>query len=74
MRRCDRLSADPLSPRRSAVSIVPVVCKSIVFGLLVVVFTILAPMTMGWIRGHGAIDGLREIAAVGAYETAARPS
>lgn len=52
--------------------IVPVLYKSIVFGLLVVVFSIVEHLVMGWIHGRGALDGLHEIVAVGAYEIAAR--
>lgn len=63
-----------MNPRRSAASIVPVVCKSIAFGLHVAVSRILAPRVMGWMHGRGAIDGLREIAAAGACDNAARPS
>jgi hypothetical protein len=52
--------------------IVPVIYKSIVFGLLVVVFSVVEHLVTGWIHGRGALDGLREIASVGAYEIAAR--
>ncbi len=52
--------------------IVPVIYKSIFFGLLVVVFSVLEHLVMGWIHGHGALDGLREFAYTGAYEIAAR--
>lgn len=63
-----------MSPRRRAASIVPVVCRSIVFGRHLAVSRILAPRVMGWTHGRGTIDGLHQIAAVGADETAARSS
>jgi hypothetical protein len=52
--------------------IVPVVYKSIIFGLLVVAFSVLEHLVMGWVHGRGALGGLREFATVGAYEIAAR--
>ena len=63
-----------MSPRRFASSPVPVAFKSAVFGLHVVALTIRAPMVMAWIHGRRTMDGLREVAAVDADETAARPS
>lgn len=52
--------------------IVPVIYKSIFFGLLVVVFSIVEHVVMSWIHGHGALDGLREFAYTGVYEIGAR--
>ena len=62
-----------MSPRRIASSILPVACESAVFGLHVVLLTIRAPMVMARLRGRRTMDGLREVAAVYAEETAARP-
>jgi hypothetical protein len=50
----------------------PVLYKSLLFGLLVMLFGIVEHLVEGWIRHKGLFDGLREIAAVGAYEIGAR--
>ena len=52
--------------------IVAVVYKAIVFALLVVLFSIVEHLVSGWIHHRGLLDGLREIAAAGAYEIGAR--
>lgn len=52
--------------------IVPVIYKSVVFALLVIAFSVLEHLLTGWVHGRGALDGLREIEAVGAYELGAR--
>jgi len=50
----------------------PVLYKSVVFALLVMVFGIVEHLVEGWIHERGLFDGLREIAATGAYEIGAR--
>jgi fatty acid desaturase len=50
----------------------PVLYKSLLFGLLVMLFGIVEHLVEGWIHHKGLFDGLREIAAVGAYEIGAR--
>jgi hypothetical protein len=52
--------------------IVPVIYKSVLFGLLVILFGVVEHLVTGWIHKQGLLGGLREIAAVGAYELAAR--
>jgi len=52
--------------------IVPVLYKSVVFALLVVLFSIVEHLVEGWIHQRGLLDGLRQIAAEGAYEIGAR--
>lgn len=52
--------------------IVPVLYKSIVFALLVMLFGIAEHLVEGWIHKRGLLDGLRQIAATGAYEIGAR--
>jgi hypothetical protein len=51
---------------------VPVIFKSILFGLLVMLFGAIEHLVGGWIHGQGLLGGLREIATVGAHELAAR--
>lgn len=51
---------------------VPVIFKSVLFGLLVVLFGVIEHLVGGWIHGRGLLGGLREIATVGAHELAAR--
>ena len=50
----------------------PVLYKSVLFALLVMAFGVIEHLVEGWIRHKGALDGLREIAAIGADEIAAR--
>jgi len=50
----------------------PVLYKSVVFGLLVMLFGVLEHLIGGWIHKQGALAGLREIAAIGVVELAAR--
>jgi hypothetical protein len=51
---------------------VPVIYKSILFGLLVMLFGVVEHLVAGWIHKQGLLAGLREIASVGADELAAR--
>jgi hypothetical protein len=52
--------------------IVPVIYKSILFALLVLLFGVVEHLVTGWIHKQGLLGGLREIAEVGAYEIGAR--
>lgn len=52
--------------------IVPVLYKSIVFALLVMLFGIVEKLLVGWFHGHGLSGGLRDAAAAGADELGAR--
>ena len=52
--------------------IAPVIYKSILFGLLVMLFGVVEHLVTGWIHKQGLLGGLREIASVGADELAAR--
>jgi hypothetical protein len=52
--------------------IVPVIYKSALFGLLVMLFGVVEHLVTGWIHKQGLLGGLSEIAAVGVYELAAR--
>ena len=51
---------------------VPVIYKSVVFGLLVMGFGVLERLVAGWVHKQGLWSGLHEIAAIGADELAAR--
>lgn len=50
----------------------PVLYKSVLFALLVMAFGVVEHLVEGWIHHKGAFEGLREIAAIGADEIAAR--
>jgi len=52
--------------------IVPVLYKSILFGILVLLFGIVEHLIEGWFRKQGLVAGLREIGDLGAYEIGAR--
>lgn len=52
--------------------IVPVIYKSIVFGLLVALFGVVEHLVEGWFHKQGLWSGLHQIAATGANELAAR--
>lgn len=52
--------------------IVPVAYKSLLFGLLVLLFGVLEHLVGGWLHRRGMLGGLHEIAEVGTYELAAR--
>jgi hypothetical protein len=52
--------------------IVPVLYKSALFGLLVLVFGLVEHLVEGWLHHEGALGGLRKLAEVGGYELAAR--
>jgi len=52
--------------------IVPVIYKSLLFGLLVLLFGILEHIVEGWFHKQGLLGGLREFGEVGAYELGAR--
>jgi len=51
---------------------VPVIYKSILFGVLVVLFAIVEHIVTGWFHEQGFLGGLREIGSLGADEVAAR--
>jgi len=52
--------------------IVPVLYKTLLFAVLVVVFGVLERLVEGWMRGKGALGGLAELGSLGVYEIAAR--
>jgi len=52
--------------------IVPVLYKSILFGILVLVFGVVERLVEGWIHKQGLVGGLREIGDIGSYEIGAR--
>jgi hypothetical protein len=52
--------------------IVPVIYKSILFGLLVLLFGVVEHVVTGWFHKQGLLGGLREIAAISGYELGAR--
>jgi hypothetical protein len=52
--------------------IVPVVYKSILFGVLVMLFGILEHVIEGMLRSHSALSGLRDLASLGVDELSAR--
>lgn len=52
--------------------IVPVLYKSVVFGLLVMAFGVVERLVSGWIHKQGLWAGLHELAAIGPNELAAR--
>jgi hypothetical protein len=52
--------------------IVPVLYKSMLFGILVVLFGVVEHLVDGWMHKQGLLGGLREMRATGAYELAAR--
>lgn len=51
---------------------IPVLYKSLVFALLVMLFGVIEHLVVGWFHKQGLIGGLREIAATGADEIGAR--
>jgi uncharacterized membrane protein len=52
--------------------IVPVIYKSVLFGLLVLLFGVVEHLVVGWFHRQGLLGGLHEIASIGADELAAR--
>jgi hypothetical protein len=52
--------------------IVPVLYKSILFGVLVMLFGVLERLVEGWFRKQGLVGGLMEIGELGDYEIGAR--
>lgn len=52
--------------------IVPVLFKSLLFGVLVVLFGIAEHLVESWVRGKGLAGGQREFASVGVDELSAR--
>jgi hypothetical protein len=52
--------------------IVPVLYKSALFGLLVMIFGVVEHMVEGLLHHEGVLGGLRKLADVGGYELAAR--
>ncbi len=51
---------------------VPVLYKSILSAILVLLFGVVEHLVEGWFHKQGLVGGLREIASVGAYELGAR--
>ena len=52
--------------------VVPVLYKSILFGILVLLFGIVERIVEGWFHRQGLVGGLRAIGDLGAYELVAR--
>jgi len=52
--------------------IVPVLYKSVLFGVLVLLFGVVERLVEGWVHKQGLLGGLREIGDLGAYELGAR--
>ena len=52
--------------------IVPVLYKSVLFGVLVLLFGVVERLVEGWFHHEGALGGLRSIGDLGAYELGAR--
>ena len=52
--------------------IMPVLYKSILFGILVMLFGVFEHLVEGWVHKQGLWGGLREIGELGAYELGAR--
>lgn len=52
--------------------VVPVLYKTILFGILVLLFGIVEHLVEGWIHKQGLVGGLRDIGELGAYEIGAR--
>jgi hypothetical protein len=52
--------------------IVPVLYKSILFGVLVMLFGIVEHLVEGWVHKQGLFGGLRALDTLGAYEIGAR--
>ena len=52
--------------------IVPVLYKSILFAILVLLFGVVEHLVEGWLRKQGLFGGLREIGELGTYELGAR--
>ena len=52
--------------------IVPVLYKSILFGIFVLLFGVIEHLVEGWIRRQGLLGGLHEISALGRDELGAR--
>jgi hypothetical protein len=52
--------------------IIPVLYKSILFAILVLLFGVAEHLVEGWFRKQGLVGGLREIGDLGDYELAAR--
>lgn len=51
---------------------VPVIYRSVLFGILVLLFAILEHLIEGWVRGEGLLGGLRAIKQMGVDEMGAR--
>lgn len=52
--------------------IVPVLYKSMLFAILVLLFGVVEHLVEGWFHKQGPVGGLREIASLGGYELGAR--
>ena len=52
--------------------IIPVLYKSILFGILVLLFGIIEQLIDGWIHKEGVLGGLRHFSDLGTYELGAR--
>ena len=52
--------------------IVPVLYKSVLFGMLVLLFGVIEHLVEGWFHKQGLVGGFRDIDELGAYELGAR--
>jgi len=52
--------------------IVPVLYKTIVFGIFVLLFSVIERLVEGWFHKQGLLGGLRDIRDIGSYELGAR--
>ena len=52
--------------------IVPVLYKSFLFGLLVLLFGVVEHLVEGWVHKEGLVGGVHDISDIGAYELGAR--
>jgi len=52
--------------------IVPVLYKSVLFGMLVLLFGVIEHLVEGWFHKQGLVGGFRDIGELGAYELGAR--
>ena len=52
--------------------IVPVLYKTVLFAILVALFSVAEHVVEGWIKGKGLLGGLREVEGLGLREIAAR--
>ncbi|MDM0072473.1 hypothetical protein [Variovorax sp. J31P207] len=52
--------------------VLPVIYKSVLFGVLVMLFGLLEHTVSGWVHGKGLLGGLHELKTIGMNEVAAR--